>query len=142
MWIHHPQFFLSIIDPHGAYGGGRGIGSDLLLVRARFKGDLERAFGDAIAPCVEETPDRDYRFRVFVGRQHVADVIGRALLTLDYKNVKGATGEIWRQSAYADCHAIMEREQRRRAIATATGRVEPGRRISDDLSPSLRRGRR
>ena len=128
MWIHHPDYFLSIIDPHGAYGGGKGIGSDLLLVRARFKGDLERAFGDEIASCVEETPDRDYRFRAYVGRQCVAEVIGRALLTLDYKNVKGATHEPWRHDAYADCHRIMEVAQNRRHIKAALRGAVAGRR--------------
>lgn len=124
MWIHHPNYFLSIIDPKGAYGGGEGIGGDMLLVRARFKGDLERAFGEGITKHVEETPNRDYRFRALVRRDLVAGVIESALLELDYKNVKGATRETWRHDAYAACHGIMEREQRRRAT---------GRRIIDEV---------
>lgn len=133
MWIHHPNYFLSIIDPKGAYGGGDGVGGSHLLVRARFKGDLERAFGEGIIKHVEETPNRDYRFRALVTRDHVAEVISKTLLGLDYKNVKGATRETWRHDAYAACHGIMEREQRRRATGTATGRVEPGRRIIDEV---------
>ena len=54
MWIHHPEYFLSIIDPDGAYGGGNGIGGDTLLVRARFKGgrvEPGRKIVDQVPPC-------------------------------------------------------------------------------------------
>ena len=109
MWIYLKHAFLSIIDPAGDYAGG-GPKGDKLLVRARFKGDIERVFPRA---RVTETPQRDYRYRAMVSRETVAKVICAAVMSIDAKNFKGSVKERWRHDAYAGCWGIMENEQHR-----------------------------
>lgn len=109
MWVFLNNSFLSIIDPKAAYGGG-GAKSDQLLVRARFKGDIERVFKRA---KVVETPKRDYRCRALVSRETVAQAMLRAVNNIDYLNFKGSTKEGWRHDAYQGCWGVMEAEQYR-----------------------------
>ena len=92
MWVYLNNAFLSIIDPKANYGGG-GAKSDQLLVRARFKGDIERVFKRA---KVVETPKRDYRYRALVSRETVAQAMLQAVQNIDYLNFKGSTKERWR----------------------------------------------
>lgn len=131
MWIFLNNAFLSIVDPKASYAGGNGPVGDKILVRARFKGDLERVFSMKEMPAlkIEETPDRDYRFRVLVPREVVVAMIAVEIRNIDYSNFKGSTAEKWRHDAYMGCWSVMEREQRRQAMRTG----EPGRRRSDEL---------
>lgn len=139
MWIFLNNAYLSIVDPNGAYGGGRGPSGDKLLVRGRFSGDIERTFPNA---KVEVTPNRDYRFRALIDAATVADTIRNAIMNIDYLNFKGSTHEGWRHDAYMGCWTVMEREQRRQAQNTRNGNVEPGRRITDEFMPMRPRGGR
>lgn len=109
MWVYLNNAFLSIIDPKANYGGG-GAKSDQLLVRARFKGDIERVFKRA---KVVETPKRDYRYRALVSRETVAQAMLQAVQNIDYLNFKGSTKERWRHDAYQGCWGVMESEQYR-----------------------------
>lgn len=133
MWIYLNNAFLSIVDPAGMYGGGGGRGgapaTGPLLVRARFKGDIERVFpGRGVK--VEETSDRDYRFRALIARDSVRLAISMQIEGIDYSNFKGSTSEKWRHDAYLGCWSVMEREQRRQ-----NGPREPDRRLLDDFLP-------
>lgn len=129
MWIYLTDAFLSIIDPDKVSGRHRkseplGL---YLLVRARFKGDLERVFGAECAPHVVETEDRDYRFRLTVKREIVAGKIAGQIREIDYGNFKGATSETWRHDAYLSCWTAMSRAQserggRRKWPAPASGK--------------------
>lgn len=119
MWIFLNNAYLSIVDPDGAYAGGRGPSGESLLVRGRFAGDIERVFPHA---KVTETPSRDYRFRALLPAEQVADAIRNAIMNIDYKNFKGSTHEGWRHDAYLGCWSVMEREQRRRAEPKTTKR--------------------
>jgi hypothetical protein len=110
MWIYLKDAFLSIIDPDGSYDGSSGPVSDKLLVRSRFKGDIERVFPRA---KVTVTPDRDYRYRALVSRETVAQAMYRAVMQNGAKNFKGSTKEKWRHDVYMNCWFAMEREQRR-----------------------------
>lgn len=114
MWIYLNDAYLSIADPRATYAGGDGPKGDKLLVRARFEGDIERVFGEQVAPHVVRTPDRDYAFRLLVDRQRVAEVIAAAVREIDYLNFKGSVREKWRHDAYLGCWSAMEREQERR----------------------------
>lgn len=112
MWIFLNDAFLSIIDPKAAYTGGKGPVSNKLLVRARIKGDIERAFPEA---NVTETPNRDYRFRAMIDRREVADTMAARVMAMDYGNFKGSVAEKARHDAYTGVWRVMHREQERRA---------------------------
>jgi hypothetical protein len=109
MWICLNKSFLSIVDPQGSYAGGDGRSRDL-LVRARFKGDIEAVFPDA---KVTQTPDRDYMYRATVARDVVAAAIQNEVLNIDYSNFKGSVGKNWRHDVYLDFWHITNREQRK-----------------------------
>ena len=79
MWIMTPTSFVSIVAHRSK--------PDVLLVRARLKGDLRRMFPGC---KVATTPSADYQYRAEISRERVAEVVADALLELDYANVKGA----------------------------------------------------
>lgn len=79
MWLFTPDSFVSIVQHRDA--------PDLLLVRARFPGDLERLF-PAETCNIEETPDADYRYRVALDREKVAEALAAAARDLRYANFK------------------------------------------------------
>ncbi|SCM71578.1 conserved hypothetical protein [uncultured Pleomorphomonas sp.] len=130
MWIFLNNAFVSIVDPKASYAGGKGPVSDELLVRARFKGDIERVFPESAAD-VTETPGRDYRFRALIDRAQVMNTISDAISGIDYFNFKGSVppAEKWRHDAYMGCWSVMEREQRRQA--------SKGGRMMDQLLPDF-----
>jgi hypothetical protein len=79
MWIFTDRGFLSIVadeaDP------------DMLIVRSRFKGDIQAIFR---AAQVEQTPDADYLYRTRISRTVVSQTIARKLRRIDYTNFKNA----------------------------------------------------
>ena len=137
MWVFLNNSFLSIIDPDGAYDGSKGPVGNKLLVRGRFKGDIERVFPRS---KVTETPDRDYRYRALVSRETVAQAMYRAVMANGAKNFKGSTKEQWRHDAYMSCWFAMEAEQRRQH---SPKKKEPDFFEDDDhgWTPALQRGR-
>lgn len=80
MWVFLSDGFLSIVDK-GDPGG------ETLLVRARRKGDIERAFPDAE---VVEGAGTDYRFRARISRDEVADRLAEAARNIGYGNFKSS----------------------------------------------------
>lgn len=102
MWVFLSDAFLSIVvdrdDP------------SLRLVRARFPGDIERAF-----PGVEvtETPHADYRYRAWLPLDEVADRLADQVMDMGYPNFKGSVSEPPRQRAYADVWGVMLDHQER-----------------------------
>lgn len=89
MWLFLSDAFLSIVadfdDP------------DLLLVRARAKGDIERVFPTA---TVLATPDHDYAFRAFIPRREVAAVLSRQVQNIRYTNFKNSIRDRVRHGIY------------------------------------------
>ena len=100
MWIVLNDAFLSIVDP-----GGQGPKGDNLLVRARVKGDLERVFGDKIK--VVTLPARDYRFRAFIPRKRVSEIIAAQVAGISYPNFKNSVAENIRHDAYSRIWGVM-----------------------------------
>ncbi len=96
MWIFLNDAFLSVVahwdDP------------DALLVRARHRGDIERAFPGA---TVSETPAADYRYRATLPRQTVADALAATVAGIDYPNFKASVAEPDRHDAYLGCWGIL-----------------------------------
>jgi hypothetical protein len=83
MWIATNQGFFSVVasdrDPK------------VLMVRARLKDDLRRAFDPLLKRLgleVFHSPDRDYAYRCFIPRDEFAREIARRLLETDYTNFK------------------------------------------------------
>jgi hypothetical protein len=79
-WIFFPDACCSVVVHQDS--------PDLLVVRSRLKGDIERILGPSIAVAV--TPRADYRFRTTVTRQLFAEAILRRLGSMSYTNVKAA----------------------------------------------------
>lgn len=89
MWIFLNDAYLSIVaqddDPN------------LLRVRARVKGDIERVFPGVKTKCTSEA---DYRYRALIPRKLVAQVLADRLLQIDYPNFKNSVAEHDRHDAY------------------------------------------
>ncbi len=94
MWIFLNNAFLSIVAHRDK--------PDLLLVRARAEGDIERTFPDA-----ETCPVADYRYRAELPRQEVATAIAERVSGIDYDNFKGSVQETDRHDAYLHVWSAM-----------------------------------
>lgn len=84
---------------------------DQLCVRARIKGDLETLFGTDTP--VLETHDSDYRFRAFMPKSVVADVVAKNIQNIEYDNFKNSVTDHDRHDAYLDVWTAMYRYQHR-----------------------------
>jgi len=115
MWLFHPDGFCSIVVDAQRPGN--------LLVRGRVKGDLERLFPGF---RVEVTPNHDYRFRISVPREHVADRVAEAIEAIDYPNFKHECAAD-RQAPYLRVWSVMHELQLARAPKQR--RAKPRRRL-------------
>lgn len=108
MWICLNNAFYSIVN----YSEGKGPN---LLVRARFKGDINRTF-----PEVEEKhlPGRDYAWRAEVSRERVAKAMHDAVMNINYPNFKDSVEENWRHDVYAELWSVLYNAQHRRRYNT------------------------
>ncbi len=101
MWLLQNDSFLSVIasdrDPA------------VLVVRARRTGDLQQVFGNDID--VVEIPGRDYRYRAFLARSFVAEVMAKRIMDIEYTNVKGSVKDPALHDAMYDVWHVMEKLQ-------------------------------
>lgn len=105
MWIFSKDGFLSIVQDRRA--------KSHLLVRARFKGDIEAIFGEDVS--VSETRDADYRFRASIDRNVVADRIADMIrVELKYPNFKDSVKDPGRHADYMRVLGIMHAAQERK----------------------------
>lgn len=111
MWLITNKAFVSVV----AYRGMRdpNYKSDdrdatHLLVRGRYRGDIEVLFPDAI---VEETKVADYRFRTVVPIHEVAGVCAMEASRIDYTNFKSSVTNWRRKALYMDLWSILHRAQ-------------------------------
>lgn len=102
MWVFLNNAFLSIVD-HKTEPG-------MLMVRARLRGDIQRAFAHP-GLKVFETPAADYRFRAVIHRSRVAETLKDAVLDIDYVNFKKSVPDQRRHDAYLRVWAEMQHEQ-------------------------------
>jgi hypothetical protein len=96
MWICLNNSFLSIVEPgpevtHHA--------EDVLVVRARHKGDIEAVF--PVADVVINQA-RDYPYRAFVHRETVAHVLAMQVHNINYTNFKDSVTQPKRVRAYTN----------------------------------------
>lgn len=109
MWLLMNDSFLSVIasdhDPK------------LLVVRARRTGDLQEVFGTDVETV--ELTGRDYRYRAFLPRQRVAEVIANRLLATSYTNVKGSVQDPHLHDSYMEIWHVLESLQQIPAYRTS-----------------------
>jgi hypothetical protein len=79
MWIQLNNAFLSIVENRGNKAE--------LLVRARIKGDIEKIFPEE---NVCEDKNADYKYRVFIPKDKVADIILKKINEINYDNFKNS----------------------------------------------------
>jgi len=105
MWIFYKSGFLSIVEDQFTKGK--------LLVRARVEEDMENFVFLLDEICgtthkIEETPQRDYRFRTMVDQRVVAQAISLIVSAIDYGNFKESVhGEPDRDVAYMQVWSVM-----------------------------------
>lgn len=102
MWIFLNDAFLSVVADKNS--------DDMLLVRGRINGDIERVFPDF--PVVENA-GTDYRFRALVPRSVVADALAKTVDAIGYHNFKGSVKEKPRHHKYMHVWSVMEDWQSR-----------------------------
>jgi hypothetical protein len=81
MWIFTRYGFLSIVQ-HNDY-------QNILIVRSRFKGHIQRIFGDVE---VENDAGTDYEYRTEIPKEKVAKIISDLIADIDYGNFKNELG--------------------------------------------------
>jgi hypothetical protein len=124
MWVFLNSAFLSIVEDQ------RAPKRDKLLVRARFAGDIERAFPKA---KVASTPDADYPYRASVPRAEVAKRLAAEVERIDYPSFKDSLPDAYahgaRESAYYRVWFEMQRagDNANRGVAAGRGRQAQGR---------------
>ena len=79
MWICHNQGFISIVESREP---------DVMMVRARKWEHLRDIFGPH--ERIHVTPNNDYRFRVFVPRTELAELLAQMVIDVDYTNFKNS----------------------------------------------------
>ncbi|OGM09316.1 hypothetical protein A2Z67_05235 [Candidatus Woesebacteria bacterium RBG_13_36_22] len=85
MWLFTRDGFLSIVEHNDK--------PDMLIVRSRFNGHIERIFGD-LAGKVEKDAGTDYEYRAEIRKAKVAEVIAQMVLDIDYGNFKNELGKL------------------------------------------------
>lgn len=111
MWISSSDTFLSIVAIPDQ--------PDLLKVRARRKGDIERVFP---AANVQRTPGRDYLFRAELPRAVVSSTLAQQLANIDYDNFKNSVGDTRLHAAYTSVWTTMSKLQETPPYATISSR--------------------
>jgi hypothetical protein len=85
----------------------------LLILRGRFKGDVQRFLGRHVEEI--ETPNADYRFRAYVPRVDVASALGRTAGTIRYPNFKDSIATRWRKTLAMRVWSMFHAAQDQRA---------------------------
>ena len=105
MWIFTKHGFFSAVQ--------NANNSNLIHVRARFKGDLERlckTYG--VAPKVVQIPGTDYPYRMDFLRELWSEIVKKESEAVDYTNFKNAVHDgTSRDAAYLNVWAALRRAQ-------------------------------
>ena len=90
MWIFTQKGFLSVV--------AHNTKPDILIVRSRFKGHIEKIFG---AVGVLEDCGSDYRYRVELSQREVSKTIAKMVSEIKYDNFKNSLD--FYDERYMDC---------------------------------------
>jgi hypothetical protein len=96
MWIFLSNSFISVVQKPGDI--------DLVTVRARIEGDIERMFPDA---KVQANKGTDYKYRAKVPRQAVAKALYDQVMSVNYTNFKSTVKDRKRHDAYMGVWSAM-----------------------------------
>jgi hypothetical protein len=116
MWIFMSDSALSIVKFESKNNDALG---DVLLVRSRAKGDVEkflrlgisdRALGYQKTLAVDDMPQADYRYRTTAPRWLVSECMAQYIAALDYPNFKNSVDDDVRHTAYTDVWQAMYRQ--------------------------------
>lgn len=102
MWIVMNDSFISVVEHN--------TDEDRVVVRARIEGDLDKIFPEHKQDIIVTT-NSDYRFRLLLDKQYVADRIYQRMLDIDYDNFKDSVAESWRKAPYYKIWQIMQEVQ-------------------------------
>lgn len=105
MWVFLNDAFVSIVE--------HDRDPDVLLVRARIHGDVERFIGPYMPSGVKvrRTPEADYLYRAEVAREAVEAAVADAVRGVDYPNFKDSVPDSSRHTAYSSVWSVMYRYQ-------------------------------
>ena len=96
MWIFLNNAFFSVVQDKAK--------PKLLVCRARVKGDLEKLFPQYRVFTSEYT---DYRYRCFITRDDLKDLLTKQVDDLDYENFKDSVKEKDRKKYYSEVWGVM-----------------------------------
>lgn len=117
MWVFLNDAFLSIVDQEAKETGREteiAQDGDVMVVRARLKGDIERVFAHLVGKKklkVIETPQNDYRFRAMIPRSVVKAAMAAEVDRVTYGNFKNTVHDDDRHNAYSGVWGVMYRLQ-------------------------------
>ena len=117
MWIFTTKGFLSIVRHTDK--------PNVLLVRSRFKGHIEKMFSNA---HVIEDATRDYRYRAELPVKEVSRVIGELVLKIEYENFKNSLND----KRYLNCCHDVYYSVIRNSIERDLANLICGRRKTDE----------
>ena len=105
MWLFSKSGFFSAVQHFE--------NPNLIHVRARFDGDLERLCIDHdVKPCIVVTPGNDYRYRMDFERATWTRIVSQEANAINYTNFKNAVHDgSQRDEAYMDVWWAMRRHQ-------------------------------
>lgn len=115
MWLFLNNAMVSVVAHRTMYGH--------YMVRARLKGDIQRAFPSIKRPGrrILSTPNADYLYRMVVTKAELQAAVHEAVEAIDYTNFKSSipTGHHVRRTAYHDVWDAMLAAQQREAPGTS-----------------------
>jgi len=95
MWVVLNDAFFSIVQNRDD--------KDQFVVRARFEGDIEKVFDvDAIV-----SENSDYRFRAFLPKSVVKEMLNQEVDRIDYDNFKNSVDDDVRHDVYTGIWAVL-----------------------------------
>ena len=99
-WIFLNDSMFSIVENRNDKTG--------LVVRARIKGDLGKVFDGEEIESADHT-NYDYRFRMFLSKTYVAEVMRLEMLGINYDNFKNSVDkrDTERHKKYVQVHGVM-----------------------------------
>lgn len=83
----------------------------MLVVRAWFPGDIERAFGRIASVAVHKVPHAEYKFAAAVPRRDVERMLAKAVVDVEYPAFRAAFAPTWRRALLARVFSIFCRER-------------------------------
>jgi hypothetical protein len=109
MWVILNNSFVSIVEHRDK--------PDVLIVRARFAGDIERFMRWPLnkSGAVLCTPDADYRFRAYLARKDVQRAMVLAVAGVRYPNFKDSIKAAFRKALAMRVWSIFHAAQQERA---------------------------